>query len=296
MNQTVEGLPNFQIYGRAKDNTAFEVVDCVPFHIMALKNRWLIDAHFHDALLQIFLLRDGGGRCTLDDQILDINSPAIIFIPPTIVHGFNWIKGSVGWVLSIEQSYLEQLIGVAEDLAESFMYPRVILCENRLEELNRIDKLLENITIEVFEKTLGFKLATKGAVAQVLSIVGRISHENKIENDKIDHQYRLYYKAFHRLVRQSYLEKKSIDDYAIQLKISRMHLNRICRSISGKPALNIIHDYIISEAKRALIYTSMNISEIAEVLNFEDPAYFSRFFKRYVSISPTLFRIQHKFV
>jgi AraC family transcriptional activator of pobA len=46
------------------------------------------------------------------------------------------------------------------------------------------------------------------------------------------------------------------------------------------------------EARRELIYTSMTIKEISELLGFTDPAYFTRFFKRQMGMSPKDFRLQ----
>ena len=83
---------------------------------------------------------------------------------------------------------------------------------------------------------------------------------------------------------------KSIREYAHELKITSVHLNRVCQASVGKPALHVVHDFLIFEAEKFLRQTDMHISEIAYRLNFEDPAYFSRFFKKYTGISPKLFR------
>lgn len=292
MPRSVQGVPSYQVYGKEKDQAVFQFVDCVPLHIISRKNRWRIDPHFHDDMLQVFLLQEGGGRCFLDEEVVDVKAPALVIIPPTIVHSFAWIEDSVGWVLTVEHSYLEQLLLMADHMAEAFAHRQVIPCENRIGEFEELKTSLQSIATEVFEKAVGFRLAIQGAVAQILTIIGRLMLENTNSQTTHDHQYRLYFRAYHRLVRQTFLEKISVEEYAARLNISRMHLNRICRSISGKTALHIIHDYVIHEAKRALIYTSMNISEVTAMLNFEDPAYFSRFFKRHVGISPKAFRAQ----
>ena len=44
------------------------------------------------------------------------------------------------------------------------------------------------------------------------------------------------------------------------------------------------------EAKRMLVYTSMTISNVADALGFNDPAYFTRFFSRLAGVSPREFR------
>ncbi|MBD0286067.1 MAG: AraC family transcriptional regulator, partial [Flavisolibacter sp.] len=51
-------------------------------------------------------------------------------------------------------------------------------------------------------------------------------------------------------------------------------------------------DRILLEAKRLLTNADMTITEIAYDLNFQDNAYFNRFFKKNVGMTPDEFRKQ----
>jgi AraC family transcriptional regulator, transcriptional activator of pobA len=99
-----------------------------------------------------------------------------------------------------------------------------------------------------------------------------------------------YFRNFQKSVKQSYTPMKSIKEYARELNITSVHLNRICQATVGKPALQIVHDFLILEAERFLKHTDLHVSEIAYRLNFDDPAYFSRFFKKYAGASPKQYR------
>jgi AraC-like DNA-binding protein len=59
---------------------------------------------------------------------------------------------------------------------------------------------------------------------------------------------------------------------------------------TGKTALELIHLYMISEAKNMLVAGDQSISEIAYQLGFENPPYFSRLFKKKVGITPKEFK------
>jgi AraC-like DNA-binding protein len=59
---------------------------------------------------------------------------------------------------------------------------------------------------------------------------------------------------------------------------------------TGKTALELIHLYIVSEAKNMLVEGNYSISEIAYHLGFENPPYFSRLFKKEVGMSPKEFK------
>ena len=67
---------------------------------------------------------------------------------------------------------------------------------------------------------------------------------------------------------------------------------RLLKQETGKTALELIHLYVISEAKNLLLSGERSISEIAYQLGFENPPYFSRLLKREVGISPKKFKSQ----
>jgi AraC family transcriptional activator of pobA len=83
-----------------------------------------------------------------------------------------------------------------------------------------------------------------------------------------------------------------VSDYASRLGITAAHLNALCRQAAGKSALALIHERMILEAKRNLVYTSMTIAVVADTIGFADPAYFTRFFRREVGMSPKEFRVK----
>lgn len=56
--------------------------------------------------------------------------------------------------------------------------------------------------------------------------------------------------------------------------------------------LELIHLYMISEAKNMLVTGERSISEIAYQLGFENPPYFSRLFKKEVGMSPKDYKNQ----
>jgi len=84
----------------------------------------------------------------------------------------------------------------------------------------------------------------------------------------------------------------SVNLMAAQLNLSPKYLSDLLKQETGKTALELIHLYVISEAKNLLVAGEQSISEIAYQLGFENPPYFSRLFKKEVGISPTEFKNQ----
>jgi AraC-like DNA-binding protein len=82
----------------------------------------------------------------------------------------------------------------------------------------------------------------------------------------------------------------NVKDYAIQLNTQARTLNTLARKYGNKSALEIIQDRIVLEAKRKLYHSSASIKELGYELGFEDPAYFTRFFKKNVGTAPRHFK------
>lgn len=97
---------------------------------------------------------------------------------------------------------------------------------------------------------------------------------------------------FRTLIEQHYQQHLAVKDYAEQLHISISKLNRLCQTLLNDSPKAIIHQRLIIEAKRCLIYTKQSVEDISELLGFSDPAYFSRFFKKMVGVTTGVFRKQ----
>ena len=82
----------------------------------------------------------------------------------------------------------------------------------------------------------------------------------------------------------------TVNYMASQLRLSPKYLSDLLKQETGKTALELIHLYMISEAKNMLIIGDQSISEIAYKLGFENPPYFSRLFKKEVCMTPKEFK------
>lgn len=92
------------------------------------------------------------------------------------------------------------------------------------------------------------------------------------------------------LIDQHYKKQSSVEFYASKLYITSKRLNEITKDIRGRTVSQMIHRRLILEAKRDLSLSQDSIKIIAYRLGFEDPSYFTRFFKRLTGQTPHHFR------
>ncbi len=93
------------------------------------------------------------------------------------------------------------------------------------------------------------------------------------------------------------LEKKgipSIEEIAHKMSVSQRYLSDSLKKETGKTTSEHLQLYLIDEAKNFLLKPNKSISEVAYLLGFEYPQYFSRLFKKKEGLSPTEYREKYK--
>lgn len=97
---------------------------------------------------------------------------------------------------------------------------------------------------------------------------------------------------FRQLLEQNFRRWHAVSTYAETLAVTPGHLNELVKQASGRSAKQLIQDRLMLEARRAAWFSQASLKEIAYELGFEDPAYFSRLFKRCSGQSFSDFREQ----
>jgi len=84
----------------------------------------------------------------------------------------------------------------------------------------------------------------------------------------------------------------SVKYMANELNLSPHYLSDLLKQETGKTAIELIHIFLVSEAKNLLKGSDNNIAETAYALGFDNLPYFSRLFKKEVGVSPNQFKKQ----
>lgn len=99
-----------------------------------------------------------------------------------------------------------------------------------------------------------------------------------------------FLRKFSKLVEDNYKTHHTVADYADMLAITPKSLSKKISLLSKDTPNDIIKNRIILESKRLLAHTALSVKEIAYSLNYDDDAYFVRFFTKNTGTSPTSFR------
>ena len=107
----------------------------------------------------------------------------------------------------------------------------------------------------------------------------------QLDNEQIE-----VIRKFNFLVDMHYKSKRKVSDYAEMLFKSPKTLSNLFSIYNQKSPQQIILDRLALEAKRLIHFTDRQNQEIAFDLGFNDPAHFSRFFKKMTGKTPPEYR------
>ena len=172
-------------------------------------------------------------------------------------------------------------------LSNYFSNPEIALTEKATTEF--ID-LFKKMNEEYQQEDSLFSRAIIRHYLQILFLLAQKYTEPGLTTGAAANRPQEIYNRFMNLVQQHSLQQSGVRFYAGQMHLTTKHLSFTIKSISGMTALQIIHNARIHHAKSLLRQTSSTISEIADSLHFENPDYFSAFFKKHAGINPVKYR------
>jgi len=240
---------------------------------------------------EILWTTGGRGAHYIDFVEYEVERDTLFFITPGQVHFWNLTETLQGIFIMFEPEFIH-----LHHPDSNFMYqfdyfhrtdtiPFIKVTPQRGEHYNTI---METMLDEFLVPRSGQKTMLSSLLQIFLTSAQRdyadILHNPNVVTDCIISN------QFQKLLSEHYIEMQNVSDYADLLHVSTSYLTRVVKEKTGLTAGELIRRRIVLAAKRLLVHTNRTVAEIAYELKFQDPSYFSRFFKREVDTSPLEFR------
>src|SRR5262245_63312811 len=253
------GLPLFHLYGDPPDDQAFDFI-----HIETIESRssihdWTIRAHRHRNLFQILVIERGGGELIFEATTLQFAAPAAILVAPTTAHGFRFTPQITdGFVVSFTEDVAEALgerSGAAlARLKALATAPVVPLTDTRA--VGKLAALCADLNEEHFLAREGFRLAMRGLLALIAITVARLAASRARTGSVTLAPADATVEALRRLVEDNFRKERHLDFYAARLAMTADRLNDHVKRATGVTAGHLIRQRVLTEAKRALVFTN----------------------------------------
>jgi AraC family transcriptional regulator, transcriptional activator of pobA len=288
---TVNAIPFYDLYGEAFIRQEPNLVHVEDIAYRSRGLGWEIAPHRHNRLSQVVVVFDNIWSVDLDDITHQLSGNWLVLIPAGVVHGFHFAPNTEGFVLSINDTLLSRSeSGETHPLADLVWQAQAVEFKDK-QQRERFCTYINLLKHELNADELAQNMAVTQLVQLILLTILRQQRLQAMKVSNVSRESTILLN-FRALIEQHYSQHLAVKDYALHLHISVSKLNRLCQNLLNNSPKAIIHQRLVIEAKRRLIYTKQSVEEIAEVLGFSDPAYFSRFFKQMVGTTAGVFRQQ----
>jgi AraC family transcriptional activator of pobA len=240
--------------------------------------------HKHDAYFELIYLAEGAGFHWIDTEKFQITPPVVFFLSGQL-HYWEMTAIPKGYVMLFREGFFVQkdLVNLARSL-EDTVYVNPSPDDNLDFIFSEMEKEYQNPSINSNELIQGYLR---------VALVKLLRHREKM-NVTVSSGGQQVLRKFQQFIRNANpVSNVKVNEAADHLGLSPQNLNAICRKLSGKSASELIIEQVILEAKRYLLHSDKNVSEIAFTLNFSDPSHFVKYFKRVAGETPQAFRSRH---
>ncbi|MBO6559575.1 MAG: helix-turn-helix domain-containing protein [Nisaea sp.] len=289
-------VPSFTLYADSRSNVPPRFIHIETISVRSRVNDWIIRPHRHPELFQILLLTRGGAEMRLESNTARLDAPTLTAIVPNAVHGYAFQTDAEGFVLSVSDAYLRDLLRATGDqeATDAAASSSIIPLADWGDVAENIRAACERIAAESQSLRTGSQARSGGDLMLIFGLLAELGPEGRGSASTERGADAILFDRFRLLVEERFRDQLSIKDYAAALATSERTLRRTVKARSGQSPLDILRQRILLEAQRDLLYSAMSVSEIAYGLGFEDQAYFSRFFAGATGQSPSRFRATHK--
>lgn len=127
-------------------------------------------------------------------------------------------------------------------------------------------------------------------------VAALMHHYNQLYRQQVDQRMatrsreQTIFDRFIQLVNQHCRQQHQISYYADRMCLTERYLGTVIRQTSGTTAKEWIDRALITQSKVLLRHSDKSVAQISEDLNFPNPAFFSKYFKRLTAMTPLEYR------
>jgi AraC family transcriptional regulator, transcriptional activator of pobA len=232
---------------------------------------------------EIFLFMKGSGTHMIDLEHHEMKAPCIHLVGPGQVHKLERSGDCEGLVILFEPHVQHQVLSDPD--MRSFLRSGKAIAGGPAGDLLNDGAVIAAL----MEKEIGDG-GTTGVLENLLAaLLLKCLHKAGVALDRKDRRSDVA-SRFVEMVDREFLQRRTVNAYATELAITPGHLNELVKKRLGRSAGTILSDRLLLEAKRLLLHADLSVKEVSFALCMEDPAYFTRMFRKATGFTPVEYR------
>jgi AraC family transcriptional regulator, transcriptional activator of pobA len=233
----------------------------------------------------------GQGTLVIDSTTYPVKPNAIYCYSPGRVRTYQLDENAKGYRIVFSPDFLyvgnvQSLVSSVLDVFDARMSVPVVEADPEMQGE------LTELVFKMQKEFANYYLLRSEILSGFLNIL-MIHYSRKLQSAVPDPVYTREVELVRRfkvLLKQHFISKKIVADYASALCVTPNYLNRTIKRVTGLTASYHIQQQIILEAKRQAIHANASMKEIAYYLGFDNLAHFSKYFKNNTGMSFTNFK------
>ena len=242
----------------------------------------------------LVLIQKGGMSYALKGNIVELKTNDLVLVPPNYPVSYNSYTDDLQAVnLMIEEDYYHKVLQFDPNLMDmeySYAYdllPVFHLNANKVEFFVDLSKQIQNairIPHLYREEMVDHLVHVIQLLFSELLYGGDIQPSHDLTNKQN------IFKIFIHMASRNFKKERQIKFYADHLNITTTYLSRTVKEMSGQTVNAYLNTFLYNEICKLLRSSNYNISEISEMLFFNDPSALTNFFKVRSGLTPGAYR------
>ncbi|MGY0036504.1 helix-turn-helix domain-containing protein [Pedobacter sp. NJ-S-72] len=225
----------------------------------------------------------GSAKQQVDADLVSIKENEILFVRQGNVTSLKEVSpDAAGHMILFEDQTLNQLLSKQELIK---LFSANISIHLSQESSSWLTSLFELLSIELYYPNPNLSICYSLLQAGLQKIFTSSKELNKSINRSTEITFN-----FKELVYKHYLQHRTILFYAGELSVSENYLHRCIKETIGESPKEWINKVSILQSQLLLQDLTKSVSEIAFELNYGDPSYFGRLFKKITGVTPSEYR------
>ncbi|WP_286967288.1 helix-turn-helix domain-containing protein [Flavobacterium sp. UBA4854] len=235
----------------------------------------------------ILMVESGAIQLHLEEEIIHLKAGKISMIFPDQISSLSFLSSELSGKIILFEEVLfcsdilkNELLSYNVNLSSHLKC--IFLSPSELEHAKSMVSFIENIYSDpsLIRKEQGrfyIKILLLGLIESVHGKHPVFQHES----DKT------LYIRFKKMLNERYKNERTVQYYASNLAITTKKLNSITKKHCGETVINAIHNRILQEIKRLLMFSDLSHKQISLELGFSSPSALNKFVKSKLDETPT---------
>ncbi|WP_127490803.1 AraC family transcriptional regulator [Paenibacillus glycanilyticus] len=243
---------------------------------------WNFPSHKHDDLHEIIVVCGGEGMFTIGGQSYSVSGGDILVYNKGVLHEEQSLVDN-----PLITYYCGFSLPKASPSEDWVIPPGVEPVIRSSRAFSEIEALMRMIVDESSIKEEGYEGISRYLINSVILLLRRaVRNQQQIKqesNTGLAEQIKDY-------IDRNYTQNISLKDLGRQFHVNPYYISHVFKDHYRISPINYAIHRRIGEATRLLVTTEMKVWEVAKLLGYDNPNYFSIIFRRVTGLSPNRFR------